>query len=396
MARTMIDNNNNNNNTLKTSNKKSYNKYDKNKNNNGHKYNTTKKINRILTYNIKIGENNFCLSSDSLNSDAPNFFTAAFFGYFSEAETTSIFIERDPIYFSMIVRYLRGYEVDWPINEKTSMINLLADVKYYGFEKLQYLLEELYEENFPEKVLPWKIVSYAFENDPVVAVNIKDVEFERWDSHSMIYDVNPILKTKKPSVNDDGASDNATLTENHADENNDDVTNNNVTDNTDNTDNAAADATNNEQDNADKVIEPNSEKGLYRLEVHGRNALATVTSNWNNGIKFEKFALKNPVEEETFSTLTKSFRTPEGSFNLSPSLKLPFLKDACVEIDGSKYYTYNELSTYFGTTSRSRPLYFEEFVVRIDDDGAFLIKARACTISSYYASQPFVHSVRSR
>ncbi|RIA88157.1 hypothetical protein C1645_739579 [Glomus cerebriforme] len=390
--------------TVDFNNKKS-NKYNKNKNKNT-KHNN--KINNNITnnnnnnnnntyyykpsiiqiFNVQIGERSFCLSSESLNNDAPNFFTAAFFGYFSEAKSTNIFIERDPTYFSMIIRYLRGYEVDWPINEKTSMKNLLADVKYYGFERLQNLLEEIYEKNFPENVIPWKILTYASESDPVVAINVKDVELARWNSQSLIYDTSKVLKTKKPLINN-GEGDNSdsddTLAEVNA--NNDDVTANAAAD-----DNNANDGQN---DNANNVIVPDPDKCLYRLEIHGKDASATVTSNWNNGIKFENFTLKDSEEEKIFCKLTESFRTPEGSLNLTPSLKLPFLKDACIEIDGSKYYTYNDLSTYFGVPTRGKPLYFEEIVVRIDE-GVFLMRARARTIPFYYASQPFVHSVQSR
>ncbi|CAG8435472.1 9993_t:CDS:2 [Funneliformis mosseae] len=317
------------------------------------------------------GESTFCLTSESLNRDAPNFFTAAFFGHFSEATTTSIFIERDPTNFAMIVKYLRRYEVDWPVKDKVSMKNLLEDVKYYGFERLQNLLEEIYEKHFPVKVIPWKILTYALEKEPILAINIKDVELKRWDSRSLIYNANPILKMKKKTSNKE----------------------NEVVANT-NDDDATVD--NNEEDNVvNETIKPNPEKGLYRLEVHGRDALATVTSNLSNGIKFENFVLKDAAEDATFRVLTESFRTPDGTLTLSPSLKLSFLKDSCIEIDGIRYHNHNDLSSYLGVNARGKPFYFEEIVIRIES-GAFLMRARAWTIPSYYASQPFVCSVQSR
>ncbi|CAH1757813.1 3613_t:CDS:2 [Entrophospora sp. SA101] len=279
-------------------------------------------------YDIKIGEKSFFLSSESLNNDAPNFFTAAFFGYFQESNTSKIFIERDPTYFDMIVRYLRGYEVDWPFHDKTEMKNLLADVRFYGFGNLQIILEEVFEQNFPKVVIPWKIITYAPENEPVLAINIKDIE------------------------------------------------------------------------------------GLYKLEIHGKDAFATVTSKWSNGIKFENFAFKNADEERTFKVLTESFRINNNnthsthnntnsndnahiddvsSLTLSPSLKLPFLKDSCIEIDNQKYHSYNDLSAYFGTT-KGKPLYFEELVIRIDRR-VYLMRAKAWTAPSYYASRPFIQPV---
>lgn len=362
-------------------------------NNNININNYFEKYTKIQTYNIQVGESKFCLTSESLSRDAPNFFTAAFFGYFSESKTTSIFIERDPIYFSMMVRYLRGYEVDWPANDKITMNNLLADVKYYGFEKLQILLEDIYEKNFPENIIPWKVLTYASESEPIVAINIKDIELARWNSRSLIYDTNPILKKNKPLTNEDGQEGG----------NNDDNTNDNTlaednTTNDENENNAInndATANNNDQNNVDNIIKPNPDKGLYRLEIHGRDALATVTSNLNNGVKFENLTLKDSADDKIFRALTESFRTSEGSLTLTPSLKLPYLKGSCVEIDGTKYYNYNDLSAYCGVTTKGKPLYFEEIVIRIDD-GAFLMRARAWTIPSYYASQPFVCPVKSR
>ncbi|CAJ0640566.1 1650_t:CDS:2 [Entrophospora sp. SA101] len=312
-------------------------------------------------YDIKIGEKSFFLSSESLNNDAPNFFTAAFFGYFQESNTSKIFIERDPTYFDMIVRYLRGYEVDWPFHDKTEMKNLLADVRFYGFGNLQIILEEVFEQNFPKVVIPWKIITYAPENEPVLAINIKDIELRRWDGKNLIYDTNPILKKKINTI---------------------------------------------------IQIESNVERGLYKLEIHGKDAFATVTSKWSNGIKFENFAFKNADEERTFKVLTESFRINNNnthsthnntnsndnahiddvsSLTLSPSLKLPFLKDSCIEIDNQKYHSYNDLSAYFGTT-KGKPLYFEELVIRIDRR-VYLMRAKAWTAPSYYASRPFIQPV---
>ncbi|CAI2165397.1 7300_t:CDS:2 [Funneliformis geosporum] len=338
-------------------------------------------IDTYQTYNIKIGEGTFCLSSESLNRDAPNFFTAAFFGHFSEANTTSIFIDRDPTNFSMIVKYLRMYEVDWPVKDKISMKNLLEDVKYYGFERLQNLLEENYEKHFPEKVIPWKILTYAPEKEPIVAINIKDVELERWDSRSLIYNANPILKMGRQTSSKE-------IEVKNNDETNE-VTNDDL-----NVENNDEETEFNNETNPN-VIEPSPEKGLYRLEVHGRNALATVTSNLSNGIKFENFVMKDAAEDATFRVLTESFRTPEGTLTLSPSLKLSFLKDTCIEIDNIRYNNHNDLLSYLGVNARGKPFYFEEIVIRVDS-GAFLMRARAWTIPSYYASQPFVCSVQSQ
>src|SRR5207248_3137812 len=149
--------------------------------------NNTKSNKSPTYYEINIGEKSFFLSPDSLNNDSPNFFTAAFFGYFQESNTSTIFVERDPVYFDMFAKYLRGYEVDWPFHNKTEMMNLLADAKYYGFENLRIMLEEAFNQHFPKVVIPWKILTYAPENEPVLAVNIKDIESDRWDRSRLVY-----------------------------------------------------------------------------------------------------------------------------------------------------------------------------------------------------------------
>ncbi|CAG8517019.1 2458_t:CDS:2 [Paraglomus occultum] len=273
----------------------------------------------------KTSESSFCISPDSLRRDAPNFFTAAFFGYFSESETTSIFIERDPDNFAMIVQYLRRYDVDWPLDDQIAMNNLIDDVKYYGFERLLRLLEQAYEERWPQKVIPWQIRTYAPETEPIVAINLKNIEIDRWDQENLIYNVSPVIEVKE-SGTDSG----------HASEDED--------------------------------------------ETNGTDS---------KGIKFESFTFKDLSDETTFRKLTAQFRSSDSSLTFSPSLKLPFLKDACIVIDGREYCDYNDLSAYFGVTTRGKPLYFEEAVIRIDN-GAFLIRARAWTYSNYYVKQPFI------
>uniref|UniRef100_A0A1D1YJL1 Uncharacterized protein YDR132C n=1 Tax=Anthurium amnicola TaxID=1678845 RepID=A0A1D1YJL1_9ARAE len=148
-------------------------------------------------YDIKIGESSFCISPESLRRDAPNFFTAAFFGYFAESETTSIFIERDPDNFAMIVQYLRRYDVNWPLDDQIAMNNLIDDVKYYGFERLLRLLEQAYEERWPQRVVPWKIRTYAPETEPIVAINLKNIEIDRWDQEKLVYNVSPVIEAKQ-------------------------------------------------------------------------------------------------------------------------------------------------------------------------------------------------------
>jgi hypothetical protein len=100
------------------------------------------------TYTVVARGVSFTLSKAQISFDSPNFFTAAFLGGFSEAESRSVSIDTNPELFEIIVDYLSGYDV-LPLNEDvlprrmdmTRATRYLAkDADYLGLSKFQALL----------------------------------------------------------------------------------------------------------------------------------------------------------------------------------------------------------------------------------------------------------------
>ncbi|TPX32735.1 hypothetical protein SmJEL517_g04233 [Synchytrium microbalum] len=100
-------------------------------------------------YRVKVGHRVFELTRDSIESDAPNHFTAALLGSFVEARSEQpLFFDRDPELFEFIVRHLRGYTLvpvlESPIPSmslEAYKANLLADAQYFGLAALIELLD---------------------------------------------------------------------------------------------------------------------------------------------------------------------------------------------------------------------------------------------------------------
>jgi hypothetical protein len=86
----------------------------------------------------------FELSRAQITYDAPNLFTSAFLGDFSEAASHTLRLDRDPDLFAIIVDHLSGYEV-LPLEQSAvprtmgvekAMRNLRLDAEYLGLEGL--------------------------------------------------------------------------------------------------------------------------------------------------------------------------------------------------------------------------------------------------------------------
>lgn len=80
----------------------------------------------------------------------PNYFTALFFGEFSEAGSTTIYLDRNPELFAIIVEYLSGYTI-LPLSERAlprimdmqcALRNLAEDAAFYGLSRLHAQLTE--------------------------------------------------------------------------------------------------------------------------------------------------------------------------------------------------------------------------------------------------------------
>ncbi|TDL27011.1 hypothetical protein BD410DRAFT_480703 [Rickenella mellea] len=99
-------------------------------------------------YKIILRDEEFTLYKTQIEFDAPNYFTACFFGEFAESKQTTIALDRNPDLFALIVEYMSGYCV-LPISAKalprtmdiaTATANLVEDAAFYGLSRLHALL----------------------------------------------------------------------------------------------------------------------------------------------------------------------------------------------------------------------------------------------------------------
>ncbi|SCU90208.1 LADA_0F02498g1_1 [Lachancea dasiensis] len=87
-------------------------------------------------FSLQVGTKLFQISGYSLNSDSPNLFTQ----YFSENDASStLFIDRSPQVFNLIVDHLRGYTVN--IQDETQFTFCFLDAVYFRLPRLQDLLK---------------------------------------------------------------------------------------------------------------------------------------------------------------------------------------------------------------------------------------------------------------
>ncbi|KAG8752283.1 hypothetical protein FRC12_012042 [Ceratobasidium sp. 428] len=103
-------------------------------------------------YTVEMRGEKFLLTRDQVEFDSPNYFTSCFLGEFTEAQTRTLTLSRDPELFKIILNYLSGYDVlplhelmiPKQMNSNAALRNLLADAQFY---QLDGLVDQIDEEN---------------------------------------------------------------------------------------------------------------------------------------------------------------------------------------------------------------------------------------------------------
>jgi hypothetical protein len=105
-------------------------------------------------YTIVVGGKPFRLSWESLKSDGPNNF---FLEYFRKKKTKTMYVDRDPDIFELIVKHLRGYYIR--STDDIHNQSLLYDATYFGLNRLKKVLQEYLYINVGGRVfrLPWDL-----------------------------------------------------------------------------------------------------------------------------------------------------------------------------------------------------------------------------------------------
>ncbi|KAG9124430.1 hypothetical protein FRC07_011672 [Ceratobasidium sp. 392] len=96
------------------------------------------------TYTVVVRGETFLLTRDQIEFDSPNYFTSCFLGEFTEAQTHTLTLSRDPQLFKIIIDYLSGYDVlplhesaiPQRMNSDAALRNLLADAQFYQLDGL--------------------------------------------------------------------------------------------------------------------------------------------------------------------------------------------------------------------------------------------------------------------
>ncbi|KAH7332671.1 hypothetical protein B0J17DRAFT_548308, partial [Rhizoctonia solani] len=95
-------------------------------------------------YTIIIRNRQFLLNKSQIEFDSPNFFISCFLRDFSEAQSRTLKLSRDPDLFQVIVNYLCGYAV-LPLSDDfrpafmtpaTVLTNLRTDAVFYQLDGL--------------------------------------------------------------------------------------------------------------------------------------------------------------------------------------------------------------------------------------------------------------------
>ncbi|KAG9292870.1 hypothetical protein G9A89_016232 [Geosiphon pyriformis] len=155
-------------------------------------------------FTVIVGGRSFSLSESSIRRDAPNYFTAAFLGSFSETSTQLLVIDRNPILFQLIHEHLQGYDIfSLPTSSGISSRgqldechnNLLLDAQYYGLSGLIKQLEEIYK--------PTRYTSRHTYHNPFLmhkkhlACNLRDLDVQK-----LLLDDSGFLVWQDPSLPD--------------------------------------------------------------------------------------------------------------------------------------------------------------------------------------------------
>jgi len=134
-------------------------------------------------YNVVVRGEDFILSDEQLNFDAPNYFTE----YFGTTEATVVWLSRNrnPRLFQIIEDYLSGYDIlplpdsagPSHMSRENISKNLLADARFYGLSRL---VDKLDSANSPQP-LSLPLVSGPMDVTPAVVPAIMvPPEYESW------------------------------------------------------------------------------------------------------------------------------------------------------------------------------------------------------------------------
>jgi hypothetical protein len=103
----------------------------------------------ITTYTVIVRGRHFELSRAQVLFDAPNYFSNAFLGSFTEARTRTLSLDRNPELFALVVEYLSGYTI-LPIEPRslpptmgvdTALRNLRTDADFFDLRALSAQLQ---------------------------------------------------------------------------------------------------------------------------------------------------------------------------------------------------------------------------------------------------------------
>ena len=107
-------------------------------------------------YIIIVSGERFVFTQDQIESDPGNYFSTFFFGDFAEGVrgVREIAVEKEPLLFKLIQAHLRGYEI-LPLRDtfippymtkQVAVGNLLREARFYGLQKLEERIKEVYPE----------------------------------------------------------------------------------------------------------------------------------------------------------------------------------------------------------------------------------------------------------
>ncbi|KAG9124429.1 hypothetical protein FRC07_011671 [Ceratobasidium sp. 392] len=102
-------------------------------------------------YTVVMRGQDFLLTRDQIEFDSPNYFTSCFLGEFTEAQTRTLTLSRDPDLFKIVIDHLSGYDVlplhdsviPQRMNSDAALRNLLADAQFYQLDGLMDRINRL-------------------------------------------------------------------------------------------------------------------------------------------------------------------------------------------------------------------------------------------------------------
>ncbi|KAG8687214.1 hypothetical protein FRC08_012104 [Ceratobasidium sp. 394] len=119
-------------------------------------------------YTVIMRGEKITLTRDQVDFDSPNYFTSCFLGEFTESQTRTVTLSRDPDLFRIIIDYLSGYKV-LPLHESAlprrmgmdaALFNLLVDAQFYLLDGLITQIKTIEQEivSTPSSRLPSHVI----------------------------------------------------------------------------------------------------------------------------------------------------------------------------------------------------------------------------------------------